>query len=86
MNDQLTADQRRSGSFMSFIITVHPDQADTKYKYSSITCMACVQISLDTNGIDDSIYIHMLNNPHYILIFLEALENGINLHMDTLKK
>ena len=44
VSDPLTADQRRSGRFVSFMMTVHPYQADTNYNHSSMTCIACIQL------------------------------------------
>ena len=36
-SNTLTAAQSRTGYFMSFMIKVHPDQADQKYNYSHMT-------------------------------------------------
>ena len=43
----LTAAQGRSGSFLSFIMTVHSDQADPNCKHSCMAFRACVQLLLD---------------------------------------
>ena len=44
ISDPPTATQSKSGSSLSFMITVHPDPADPKYKHSRMTCRACVQL------------------------------------------
>ena len=41
--DPLTATQRRSGNFLPFMITAHPDQASPNCKHSRMNCRACVK-------------------------------------------
>ena len=82
----LTAYQRRSGSFLSFVMTVQPDQADPNCKNSRMTCRACVQLPLDVNGIEASINTKMLKIPHDIIVHLATLENAKKPHIGTLKK
>ena len=86
VRDLLTVGQRRSSSFLSFIMIVHPDQADTNCKHSCMTCRVCVQLPLDVDGIDASIYTQMLKTPHNILFRLKALDNGRKPDIGTLKK
>ena len=69
-SDPLPAGQRRSGNFEYFIMTVHLDQADRKYKHSRMTCRACVQLLFDEDGIDASINTKMLKTPHDLLFHL----------------
>ena len=38
VSDPLTAAQRGSGRFLSFVMTAHPDQADPNCNYSCMTC------------------------------------------------
>ena len=82
----LTAAQRRSDNFLSFMITVHPYQADTNCKHSRMTCRACVQLLLDVYRIDASINTQMLKNPCDLLVHLADLDNGRNPDIGTLKK
>ena len=51
-----------------------------------MTCRACIQLSLDVNGIYDIIDTQMTKNPHDILVHLTALESGRNPDISTLKK
>ena len=60
IRDPLTAAQRRSGHFLSFMMTVHPDQADPNCNYSCMTCRSYIQLPLDVYGIDVSIDTRML--------------------------
>ena len=62
VSDPLTTAQMRSGIFLSFMMTVQPDQDDPDCKYSRMTCRACVQLSLDVDGIYASIYNKMQKN------------------------
>ena len=50
-SDPLTAAQRRSGRFLSFAVTVHPDQADPNCKHIRMTCRVCVQLPMDVDVI-----------------------------------
>ena len=86
ISDRITASQRQSGCFVSFMMTSHPHQADLNSKKSNITFRACVQIPLDVDGIDAIIDTQMLKYPYIILLHLEALDNGKNLDIGTLKK
>ena len=71
---------------MSFMMTVHPYQADPKLNYSHMTCRPCIKILLDVDGIDTSIDTKMIPPPHILLVHLAALDNGINPDIATLKK
>ena len=53
--DPLTAAQRRSGLFLSLMMTVHLDQTDPNYNHSHTTFRACVKLHIDVDGIDASI-------------------------------
>ena len=72
--------------FFSFMMTVHPDQADTNCNYSRMTCRNCVKIPLDVDRINASIDTKMLKKPHDVLVHLAALYNGRKLDIGTLKK
>ena len=67
-------------------MTVHPDQADPKWKHNQMTFRDFVQLPLYVNGIYSSIDTQMLKTPNIILFRLENLENGRNLDTGTLKK
>ena len=67
--------QRRSSRFLSFIMMVHPDQADPKCNHSHITCRTCVQLLLYVDEI-----------THRMLGHLTDLEYGRNPDIATLKK
>ena len=54
-SDSLTAAQRQSGRFLSFMMTVHPDQADPNFNHSRMDCRAFFQLLLDLYWIDASI-------------------------------
>ena len=56
----LTTVQRRSGLYLSFMVTVHPYQSDTNLNYSRMTFRSCIQFPLDVDGIDVSIDTPML--------------------------
>ena len=86
VSDPLTVGQRRSGSFLSFMMEVHPYQVDTNCKHSRINCRACIQITLDVDGIDTSIDTQTLKTTHDLLFHLADLYNEINLDIGTLKK
>ena len=62
VRNPLTAGQRRSGHFLSFIMRVHPDQADPNCNCSHMACRACVQLPLDVDGIYSSIDTQILKN------------------------
>ena len=66
-------------------MTVHLDQADPNCKHSCITCRSCVQLSLDLDGIDASIYTQILKKND-TLVHLADLYNGRNPDIGTLKK
>ena len=61
----LTAAQRRSGSFLFFMMTVHPYQADKKCNYSRMTCRYFIKLPLDVYGIDASIDTNIMKNPTF---------------------
>ena len=63
ISDPLTADQRRSGRFLSFMMTVHPDQADPNCNYSRMNFSAGVQLQLYVYGKDASIDNQMKKTP-----------------------
>ena len=65
---------------------VNSDQADTKFKYICTTCSYFVQIQFDAYGIDSSIDIQILNNPHYIWTDLEDFDNGRKSDIENIKK
>ena len=62
VSDPLTAYERRSGRFLSFMMPVHLDQADPKLIYSCMTFRVCVQLPLDVDGIYSIIDTQMLKN------------------------
>ena len=68
------------------MMTVHPYQADPKYKHSQINWRACVQLSIDVDGIYAIINTQILKTPHDILFHLEAYENGRKPEIGTLNK
>ena len=76
----------KSDIFLSFIMTVQPDQSDPKCKHIRMNCRACVQPPLDLYGIDARTNTQMLKTPHNLLLHLTALENGRNPYIGTLKK
>ena len=86
ISDPLTVNQKRSGSFLMFIMTAHLYQADTTFKHSHMACRACVQFPLYVDDIDAIIYNKILKNPHIILFHLAVLENGRNPYIGTFKK
>ena len=55
ISDPLTLTQRRSGFFLLFIMMVHPEQADTKFKNIHMAFMDGFQVGLDVYGIYDII-------------------------------
>ena len=59
----LAASKRQSGYFVSFVMTIHPDQADPNRKHICMTCKSFVQLPLDVNGIDAISNTQMLKNP-----------------------
>ena len=66
------------------MVTVHPDRAYPKCKHSHMNFRACVQLPLDTDGIDSSINRQMLKTPHDLRVHLSDLENGRNPEIGTL--
>ena len=85
VSNPLTSSQRSSGRVLSFMMTVHPYQAGPNCNYSCITFRDCIQIPLDIDGIYASIDTQILKT-HIILVHLEALDNGRNPDIGTLKK
>ena len=43
--DPLIVGQRRSGSFLSLMMMVHPDKANTNCKHSPMNCRACIKLT-----------------------------------------
>ena len=67
-------------------MTVHPGHYDPKLKHSRTTCMDCVKIPLDVDGIDDSIDTQMMKKPNDLPVHLADLYYGRNPYIGTLKK
>ena len=67
-------------------MTVNPDKADAKCKYSHMTCRDCVQLPVYAYGMDDSIENQMFNTPPGILVHLAALDNVRKPKIGTLNK
>ena len=65
INDLLTETHKRSGCFVSFMITVHQNQVDTKYKHSSTIFRACVKLPLNINGTDACIDTQITKKTYY---------------------
>ena len=86
VSNPLKSAQRRSDWSLSFMVTVHPDQADPKCKQNIISCRSCVKLPLYIDVIDGSIDIKILEPPHILLFHLADLENGRNPDIGTLKK
>ena len=55
IRDPLTEIQRQSVHFLSLMMMVHPDQADTNSKNSRMTCRSWVKLPLYLDEIDASI-------------------------------
>ena len=55
VSNPLSENQSRSGGFLSFVVAVRQDQADTNCKDSHMTCRTCIQIPLGVDRIDDII-------------------------------
>ena len=57
--------QAREGQviFLSFMMAVHPYQADPNLNYSRMTYRYCIKLSLGVDVIYASIDTHMLKNP-----------------------
>ena len=45
VRDPLIVGQRRSGSFLSLMMMVHPDKANTNCKHSPMNCRACIKLT-----------------------------------------
>ena len=86
VRDPLIVGQRLSGSFLSFMIMVHPYKDDTNCKHSPMNCRDCIKLTWYVYGIDYSIGTQMMKIPHDLLAQLEALDNGRNTDIDTPKK
>ena len=86
VSEPLTVGQRRSGRFLSLMMTVHLYQSDTNCKYSCMTCRDCIQLPLDGYGIYAIIDNQILKTPHDFLVHLTASENGGKPDIGTLKK
>ena len=68
------------------MVTVHPYQADPKYKNNSMTCKACVKVLLYVDGIYAIIDTQMPEKYHDLLFQLKALDYGRNTDIGRLKK
>ena len=86
VSNPLTVGQRRSSSFLSFLIMVHPYQADPNCKNIQMNCRDCVQLLLYVDVIDAIINTQMLTAPHNLLVHLAALDNERKPEIGTLKK
>ena len=86
VSDLLTAAQRRLGHFLYFVMTVHPDQNDPYWNYIPMTCIACIQLTLDVGGIYSSIDTKIMVKPHILIVHLAALDNEGNPDINTLNK
>ena len=86
ISDLLTKTQRRSGHFLSFMMTVHSYQADPKSKHIRMTCRECVQLPLDLYAIGPFIDTQTMKAPHDLILHLEALYYGIKPYIFTFKK
>ena len=64
-SDPLTAGQRSSGRFLSFMMTVHSYQADTNFNYSRMTCRTYIKLLLGLDEIDASIDTRMLKKTTF---------------------
>ena len=71
---------------MSFMMMVHPYQADPNCKHIRMDYRSCVKPPINVDGIDTRINIQMLKTPHGILFHLAALENVRKPEIGTLKK
>ena len=67
-------------------MTVHPDQDDTNWNCSLVTCRVCVQLPLYVDVIDASIDTQMLKSSDILLVHFAALDNGRKADIVTLKK
>ena len=85
-SNPLTESQGRAVIFLSFMMAVHPYQADSNCKHSHMTCRACVQLPLYVYGIDASSNNQIIKPPHYLIVHLAALDNGRKPDIGTLKK
>ena len=86
INDTLKENQKRSSHFLSFVMTVRSEQADTKYKHINMTCRACVQLPIDVGKIYARIYTQMMKNSHILLFHLADFYNGRNAYIGKINK
>ena len=86
VSNLLTEYQRRSGSFLSFMMMFHTEQDDPNFNYSRMNCRAFVQLPLYVDGICDSLDTQMLKIPHCFLIYLVDLKYGRKTDYGTLNK
>ena len=73
-------------SFLLLTMTVHPDQADTKWIHISMNWRECVQLPLYVYDIDANIDTQIIKTPHILLLHLAALDNGRNTGIGIIKK
>ena len=86
VSDLFTADQSLSGSFLSFMMTVHSYQDDKNCNHSRMICRECIQLPLYVYEIDASTDNQILETPHIIIVHLAALGNGRKPDIETLNK
>ena len=67
-----------------YFLVVNDDQDDPKCKHSSMTCRACVKLTLDVDGIDAIIDTQILNTPQDLLVNLVNLDHRKKLDTGTL--
>ena len=73
ISDLIKATQGRSGCFLYFMVAVHPDQADPKFRHIHMTFRYCVQFPLYLYGIYAINDTQMLKTSHDLLVHLVAL-------------
>ena len=86
ISDLLAVGQRHKGCCFLFIIMVNPYQEDPNCKHNHMICKACIQLSLDVDGIDAIIDNQIIKTPYDLLVCLTDLYNGRNPDIGTLKK
>ena len=69
-----------------FMMMVHLDNTNPKYKISRMICRDRVKLRLEEDGIDDSIDTQMTKHPHNLFVFLAALDYERSPDTGTLRK
>ena len=82
----LTATHMQQGRFLSFMMKIHPYQDNKNCKHSSMTCCACVKLTLNVDGSYASIDTQILKPPHDLLFQLLPFYYGRKPDIGTLKK